>query len=603
MRFKIRNRCAIALLGMMFSIISLAHADQFTHPRLFFSESDETKLKARIKSDPLAEILYTELIRRTDKILTIRPTIHQIKDGRRLLGESRYALHNILHTGMAWRLSGDKKYLKRAILELDSACRFKDWNPSHFLDTAEMSTAVAIGYDWLYHDLTLKQRDRFSKALIKLGLEPAREGFSNPNRSWWSEHHTNWMQVCAAGLLITERSLEKKGDPIHQARLAARNALNSCRDFYQPSGGYPEGPGYWHYGSIYHVLGLATVRTDRKEMTITTPPEFKRSALFSSHLTGSTGSIYNFADSGSADSRNNVSAAQSWMVREFNDPASVQYLREKIEKDVLHTKKYKPSNLDRFFPLHILWLPQATEKSASSLALDSKWLGIQPVATFRGSWTDPNSMFLAIKGGLAKASHGHMDIGSFIFESDGVRWVEDLGSEDYNLPGYFSADGERWNYFRLNNFSHNTLVIGGKLQDMKAVTSPIIDFQSKPSAGHVTIDMTPAYAGQADKLVRRANFNRESKSVSLTDTITAPKDAVRWAIMTRAEIEIKGSVAILKSKGKTLKVIRNDKYGGIWKILDAKPPTPEENQNETYRILAFTAPVADKLKLSVTFKP
>ena len=603
MRLKIRNRGAIALLGIMLSMISLAHADQFTHPRLFFSESDETELKDRIKSDPLVEKIYAELIRRTDIILTTPTSKHYIKDGRRLLSESRYALHNILHTAMAWRLSGDNKYLKRAILELDAACGFKDWNPVHFLDTAEMSTAVAIGYDWLYHDLTLEQRDQFSKALIKLGLEPARKGFSEPNRSWWSEYHTNWMQVCAAGLLITERALEKKGDPIHQARLEARKALEHCREFYQPSGGYPEGPGYWHYGSIYHVLGLEVVRTDRKEMAIPTPPEFKRSALFPIHLTGSTGLMYNFADSGSTASRSKVSVARSWMTREFNDPSSIQYIRRKIEQDILYTKKYKPSKLDRFFPLHILWLPQATEKSAPLFALDSKWLGSQPVATFRGSWTDPNTMYLAIKGGLPKASHGHMDIGSFVFESDGVRWVEDLGSENYNLPGYFSVDGERWNYYRLNNFSHSTLVIGGKLQDMKAVSSPIIDFQSKPSGGHASIDMTSAYAGQADKVVRRASFNRESKSVSLIDSITAPKEAVRWAIMTRAEIKIEGSVAILKSNKKTLKVIRNDKHGGKWKILDAKPSTPEENQNEGYRILAFTAPVADELKLSVTFKP
>lgn len=603
MRFNIMNRGVIALLGMMVSIISLARADQYTHPRLFFSESDETELRVRIKTDPLVEKLYTELIRRTDNILSTPTTKHYIKDGRRLLSESRYALHNILHTTMAWRLSGDKKYLKRAILELDAACRFKDWNPSHFLDTAEMSTAVAIGYDWLYHDLTLEQCEQFSKALIKLGLEPAREGFSEPNKAWWSTPRNNWTQVCAAGLLITERALEKKGDSLHKSRLEARAILEDCRAFYLPSGGYPEGPGYWHYGSIYHVLGLAAVRNDQKQMAIPTPPEFKRSALFPIHLTGSTGGLYNFADSGPTAKRNSVSVAQSWMVREFNDASSIEYIRKKIEENILYSKKYELARQDRFFPLHLLWLPKTTGKPAPLFALDSKWLGSQPVATFRSSWTDPNAMFLAIKGGLPKASHGHMDIGSFVFDSDGVRWVEDLGSDNYNLPGYFNIDEERWQSFRLNNFSHNTLVIGGKLQNINAVTSPLTDFESKLSGGHATIDMTAVYRGQADKVIRRADFNRENKSVSFTDTITAPKEAVRWAIMTRAKIKIEGPIATLKSNGKVLKVIRNDKHGGEWKILDAKPPTPEENQNDEYKILAFTAPVADELKLSVSFKP
>ena len=29
-----------------------------------------------------------------------------------------------------------------------TAARFEDWNPSHFLDVAEMTFALAIGYDW-----------------------------------------------------------------------------------------------------------------------------------------------------------------------------------------------------------------------------------------------------------------------------------------------------------------------------------------------------------------------------------------------------------------------------------------------------------------------
>ena len=45
-------------------------------------------------------------------------------------------------------------FAKRAIIEMlhvttDPAC--SSWNPGHFLDTAEMMHAVAVGYDWLYN--------------------------------------------------------------------------------------------------------------------------------------------------------------------------------------------------------------------------------------------------------------------------------------------------------------------------------------------------------------------------------------------------------------------------------------------------------------------
>ncbi len=52
---------------------------------------------------------------------------------------------------MAWKMDEDSRFLDRAVAELDAVCAFSDWNPSHFLDLAEMSLAVSIGYDWLYN--------------------------------------------------------------------------------------------------------------------------------------------------------------------------------------------------------------------------------------------------------------------------------------------------------------------------------------------------------------------------------------------------------------------------------------------------------------------
>ena len=34
-----------------------------------------------------------------------------------------------------------------------AAASFENWNPKHFLDTAEMTAALAIGFDLLHNDL------------------------------------------------------------------------------------------------------------------------------------------------------------------------------------------------------------------------------------------------------------------------------------------------------------------------------------------------------------------------------------------------------------------------------------------------------------------
>jgi hypothetical protein len=38
---------------------------------------------------------------------------------------------------------------------------------------------------------------------------------------------------------------------------------------------------------------------------------------------------------------------------------------------------------------------------------------------------------LDIKEGTPNGSHAHMDAGSFVYETNGIRWAIDLGTEEY----------------------------------------------------------------------------------------------------------------------------------------------------------------------------
>ena len=70
--------------------------------------------------------------------------------------EARGVLDRTYTLGLLWRLDGNASWARRAVREMlhvtsDSSCT--SWNPSHFLDTAEMMHAVAVGYDWLFAGL------------------------------------------------------------------------------------------------------------------------------------------------------------------------------------------------------------------------------------------------------------------------------------------------------------------------------------------------------------------------------------------------------------------------------------------------------------------
>lgn len=50
---------------------------------------------------------------------------------------------------------------------------YDNWNPEHFLDVAEMTMALSIGYDWLYEVLSPKNRAKIRKAILDKGLKPS----------------------------------------------------------------------------------------------------------------------------------------------------------------------------------------------------------------------------------------------------------------------------------------------------------------------------------------------------------------------------------------------------------------------------------------------
>lgn len=561
------------------------------HPRLLFPTSREAEVRQRISDDPLAAEIQKQTLTRAEKILTERTCDYRIPDGKRLLRESRLALNNVVYCGWAWRTTGETRFRDRVIRELDAACALKDWNPSHFLDVAEMSAAVAIGYDWLYPDLNPEQRERYENSLIEKGLTALPE----KPAGWWNGATNNWTQVCASGIGLAAEAVKER-EPELAEKLTALSAslIDQSVKFYQPDGCYPEGPSYWHYGTNYDVLFRAMRESLGEPLDF--PRELRASGDFMRHVTSPTGTHYNYAD---GQPRKEIpTPAQSWIASHSPGSGQAAYLRKSLTKALARGIGTGSTGDTRFFPLHLLWLPPAEEDSASTVTA-AAYNGEQAMAFF-STGQDPEAAWLAIKGGTAAASHGHMDAGSFVYDSQGIRWFHDLGSDDYNMPGYFGR--QRWDYLRMTNFSHNTLVIGDALQTLPKTGCPIT---SKRLSGHirsVDFDLTGAYARQADHVSRLAAFNAASGEVLLIDTLSKPTGPVRWAFVTEAEPTITSNRVTLTQDGKSLVVERRDSFGGDWEEYSLKPKTERENQNQGFRLIGFTVPPANDLKIKVSWK-
>jgi len=161
------------------------------------------------------------------------------------------------------------------------------------------------------------------------------------------------------------------------------------------------------------------------------------------------------------------------------------------------SKTVQSGNYFRFYFLSIPWYDTASSP-ADALPKLKVYEGINDIIMFNGNRNIPNSLYLIAKTGDPDMAHQQLDIGTFIIETNGIRWTDDLGSDNYGLPGFwdYKPDGQRWTYFRNSNFSHNTLSIDHRLQN-SAGTGEIDRLDNKAAQPFVTMDMSTTYAGQS----------------------------------------------------------------------------------------------------------
>ena len=586
---RVLHYCLIASAAI--SVPLLAQSDPLAtlrpgHPRLLLTDEQLAQNIAAAKTDRLRAAVHSRIIAIAEAQLTEKPIRH-VLIGPRLLDKSRTALARVLTGAMAYRLSGDTRFAVRAKLEMLTAAGFADWNPSHFLDVAEMSTALGLGYDWLYGYLTPAERTTIRNALVEKGLSfaPAAYATGGPadKRLWWVTSHHNWNQVCNGGLLTAALALADEEPALARTVIAGvRTSLPLATEAYQPDGAYPEGPGYWDYGTGYNVLLLAILESALgTDFDLGKAPAFDRTALYRLYVQSPAGLGFNYADGGP---RLGAASEYTWLAQRYAQPAALAHSRALLAEAIATKRPGHES--DRLFALHAVWFPEpAAIPSVEALPLDVRFRGRAQLAIFRSAWDDQRALFLGFKAGSNTVNHSHLDLGSFVLDADGVRWAQDLGSDDYDLPGYFGA--KRWTYFRLNNRSHNTLTPGAALQNPTA-DAPIIAFSTTPASSFAVADLSAAYPGTAGKMLRGVALLDRAR-VLVQDEISdlAPRTPLTWRLLTDARINVIDAHHVkLTQAGRTLRVEILEPAAAFFTATPATPPSPSENQNKGTMILA-----------------
>jgi hypothetical protein len=574
------------------------------HPRLLMFDKDKNDLWMHIKTDEKWEMLHNDILSESEKIIEL-PLLERRQIGMRLLAVSREAQRRIFFLSYAYRMSGNEKYFIRAEQELLRVCSFTDWNPGHFLDVAEMTLGVAMGYDWLYDKLSCDSRKTVSQAIMEKGIKPSEKKEYN----WWLSAKHNWNQVCNAGMLFGALAVYEEDSSYSDCIIERSiNSIQLAMKDYGPDGAYPEGYSYWEYGTTFNVLFLSALeKIYNTDFGLTAIEGFMNTASYYEHMTGTQGESFNYGDCGD---EYGLTPALFWFAQRKNDLSLLW-----VEKSFLD-EKYRANYLEnRVLPAIMYWGNGIkTHEIVPPNELSWAGGGTTPVALMRTSWIDPNGIYVGIKGGTAASNHSHMDAGSFVMEADGVRWAIDFGRQDYeSLESrklqIWTNDrhSERWKVFRYNNFVHNTLTVNNNLHNVKGYAS-VLHPVNKENFMSAVIDMTSIFDGELAS-VKRGIAIVDKKYVMLRDEVETLPDksaVVRWNMLTDAEVKSMEKNKIeLHKNGKKLRLLIKSKQKVEMKIGDTKSPNDYDAPNPGTTLIGFESliPAGEKVDFTVFLLP
>ena len=594
----------IALTLAIFTVQAQNLSEEFStspksHPRLILKDGDVAALLQTIENSPQMERLNDYIIESAEKMLE-QPVSEYKKQGKRLLTISRTVMERVLYCSYAYLTTKQSAFAARAEQEMLAAAAFDDWNPSHFLDVAEMTVALALGYDWLYDFLSESSRKKIVNAIVENGLL----GAEKESQMWFYRRANNWNQVCNCGMVLGSFAVSEF-EPELAKNMVEKSLLSNpiAMATYAPNGVYVEGSSYWSYGTWFQVLMIEGLRSVLgSSFDIEKGEGFLQSADFVNFMTTPIGGKFNYSDNGST-TKKSQNPLLGWFAAERGDMGCIYDDFRSLEKDAIRIEERRLLPVGMFF-LSRCDLMNITPPKSNFFVGG----GEQPLFVYRSGWESKKDTYLAAKGGSASLPHGHMDAGSFIYEWGGVRWSTDLGSQNYYSLESKGVDlwnmkegSQRWDVFRIGSDSHSTLTVKNSKHKVKGNATMVATFDDENCHG-ATFDMSQLF-DELSSATRKITIDNSSK-VRVEDALQADIPCtVRWTMTTTAQAQVLNNKEILLSQSGKHVIVRASTKGVKPFVISNDPPHNYDAPNKNSRRVGFDLPLRKKALFVVELIP
>ena len=584
-------------------------AGEVEHPSMYFKASNLPELNEKIKSGPpkfaydymLGQVnWYTNTINRGDR------------NWQRPQNSAHHVSRSIIQTAFVHAMTREREYLDTTLRMVDTVMSWpRDESPIvdqqagfNVLVRARQLSAMAMVYDWLYHDLPSDSRDEIREFMDR---EANRLYLYNETGVGWTES-SNWDPWIAAGYGMVGVALREEhrwsGDWIDSAKRIFRlNLLNSHEDF-----------GYFNNGFTKALDFAASLHTATGE-DLFAPNAKQLKALMDYRMTLLEPQRKGYPQLGDASSGNDPILALCCATF-LRDPLSQWYVN--------HLSCGSSDQAKSWGWLHMMPVAavalydsdmeeQLPGKPRLSLARSfAHELDLPPalraVTIMRTGYDRTSDIQLAFRCGDYAGWHGHPDQGSFVLNAYGENPIIDRAmGAPYGTP---KSD------FSKSSLAHSIILIDGEGQ--VPYSSPVFHDQE---AGHtsqllhtgfidyVMADSTVAYRKNPqirvmDHAYRHFLFVRKPDRrayVVIFDDIQMDNDARQydWLLQTGIKSSIKGEgqnnhiiggeadLHALTIEPEKVDMSQNDSHD-IWRTM--KLTTPEKMQRGLFLNVLYPAP-------------
>ncbi len=520
--------------------------------------------------------------------------IKDTDDGYNSKTGALYELENetakLVELAFAYQVTGEDKYAALAYDMMIAFGTWIHWAPGYMVNCANAVYNFAVAYDWLYNYIKDAKGEaavaELAAILFEKGLSQAlrssRGEFCNfPRTSGYGDHYTtrtdSYNVICTSGMVIGALAIldneEYREDLCYLIGNNLRNLADYGLDQYAPDGSCIESVTYWALGTnalMKLIMALDSAAGD--DFGFKSAWGINTTFYYACYIANGNGEAWGYHETGlgsilTADVLTVDTQMFNYAGKLFGDETLIAIRQNQLAEGKAITM------------FDILFYPDGEINTSYELELDYFMDGIDAFVT-RSGW-EKDSMFAGIMGGENSYSpygngensekFGQIDTGNFIYENLGVKWFVDLGSDNYDVLGYFGS--YRYQYYRNSAEGHNMMIVPdlpyGQLEDGDGrLYDKYIDPNGK--GAYAKVDNTSAYGSNISTANRGMLVTNDRQTIVIQDEITRNSAGrLVWVAQTCEEI-------IIDETGLIAYLINEDEEGNT-KILRATLLTDLDN--------------------------